>query len=337
MNNLQPTSNREPWIDFAKGITLLLVIIGHTVSGVLSGAIYSFHMPLFFILSGITAKLSSSAQQFSDKTQRSFRRLMFPFFLIYTIQTVVYLLRHFSNIQQDASFLPAYLKERILAGIFSSGVTISVFDTEVLYVGVIWFFPALFIGKTLFDYMHLKLTAKQFPLICLLCSIAGVVIGQYQCLPLSFDVVLAIIPLFYIGQHFNVFNVKKSPIKKFFLYALIWGIFLIITYVLGHHCLELASRRFPAYPLCFITALAGTLMVSEFSVFCCQYNFLSRPIQYIGKNSLYLLCIHTLEWDYLTKLWNISSNMYICTIIRIMLDLSLFLLFMLLRSKCFKR
>ena len=73
MNNLQPTSNREPWIDFAKGITLLLVIIGHTVSGVLSGAIYSFHMPLFFILSGITAKLSSSAQQFSDKTQRSFR------------------------------------------------------------------------------------------------------------------------------------------------------------------------------------------------------------------------------------------------------------------------
>ena len=80
MNNLQPTSNREPWIDFAKGITLLLVIIGHTVSGVLSGAIYSFHMPLFFILSGITAKLSSSAQQFSDKTQRSFRRLMFPFF-----------------------------------------------------------------------------------------------------------------------------------------------------------------------------------------------------------------------------------------------------------------
>ena len=88
---------------------------------------------------------------------------MFPFFLIYTIQTVVYLLRHFSNIQQDASFLPAYLKERILAGIFSSGVTISVFGTEVLYVGVIWFFPALFIGKTLFDYMHLKLTAKQFP------------------------------------------------------------------------------------------------------------------------------------------------------------------------------
>ena len=117
MNNLQPTSNREPWIDFAKGITLLLVIIGHTVSGVLSGAIYSFHMPLFFILSGITAKLSSSAQQFSDKTQHSFRRLMFPFFLIYTIQTVVYLLRHFSNIQQDASFHPAYLKERIKAGI----------------------------------------------------------------------------------------------------------------------------------------------------------------------------------------------------------------------------
>ncbi len=336
MNNLQSSSNREAWIDFAKGITLLLVIIGHTVSGVLSGAIYSFHMPLFFILSGITTTPSSSVQQFSGKTRRSFKRLIGPFFLLYMIQTIVYLLRHLSSIQQDALFLPAYLRKRILAGIFSSGVTISAFGTEVLYIGVIWFFPALFIGKTLFDYLHLKLTTKQLPLICLLCSIAGVMIGQYQCLPFSFDIVLAIMPLFYIGQHFNIFNVKKSPIKKFFLYSLMWGIFLIITYILGHHCLELASRRYPAYPLCFITALAGTLMVSEFSVLCCQYKLLTRPIQYIGRNSLYLLCIHTLEWDYLTKLWTISSNMYICTVVRITLDLSLFLLFMFLRSKYFK-
>lgn len=41
---------RIDWIDFAKGITILLVIIGHNVSGPLRGAIFSFHMPLFFIL-----------------------------------------------------------------------------------------------------------------------------------------------------------------------------------------------------------------------------------------------------------------------------------------------
>lgn len=56
MSNSAINSNhRELWIDCARGIAILLVIVGHTISGVLSGAIYSFHMPLFFIFSGITS------------------------------------------------------------------------------------------------------------------------------------------------------------------------------------------------------------------------------------------------------------------------------------------
>ena len=206
-------NHREAWIDCARGIAILLVIVGHTISGVLSGAIYSFHMPLFFIFSGITSKFSSTNEEFATKTKRSFKRLMGPFFLIYIIQTVIYLLRHLSNIFQDGSFLTNYLEQRILSGIFSSGVSISVLNATVLYVGVIWFFPAIFLGKSLFDYLHLKLTNRQI-----------------QPLPFSFDIVLAILPLFYVGSHFDRFQVKESPFKKFFLYSFLWGLFLIITY-----------------------------------------------------------------------------------------------------------
>ena len=50
MNN----HKRENWIDIAKGIGILLVIIGHSSERpmVLKQFIYSFHMPLFFIISG---------------------------------------------------------------------------------------------------------------------------------------------------------------------------------------------------------------------------------------------------------------------------------------------
>ena len=167
-------NHREAWIDCARGIAILLVIVGHTISGVLSGTIYSFHMPLFFIFSGITSKFSSTNEEFATKTKRSFKRLMGPFFLIYIIQTVIYLLRHLSNIFQDGSFLTNYLEQRILSGIFSSGVSISVLNATVLYVGVIWFFPAIFLGKSLFDYLHLKLTNRQLSLYCRLFSILGV-------------------------------------------------------------------------------------------------------------------------------------------------------------------
>lgn len=60
------TDARTPWIDIAKGIGILLVIYGHVARGVVAAglpmdpgvfavidrAIYSFHMPLFFLLSG---------------------------------------------------------------------------------------------------------------------------------------------------------------------------------------------------------------------------------------------------------------------------------------------
>ena len=45
---------RIDWIDIAKGIAIILVVYGHTTLPVIiSKAIYSFHMPLFFILSGL--------------------------------------------------------------------------------------------------------------------------------------------------------------------------------------------------------------------------------------------------------------------------------------------
>ena len=59
--------NREPLIDVAKGIAILLVLLGHTIqfasgeefekaslfyNNIVFKTIYSFHMPLFMVISG---------------------------------------------------------------------------------------------------------------------------------------------------------------------------------------------------------------------------------------------------------------------------------------------
>ena len=53
---------RIQWIDIAKGISIFLVIIGHTAPfGILErNIIFSFHMPLFFILSGYHFKIAQN-------------------------------------------------------------------------------------------------------------------------------------------------------------------------------------------------------------------------------------------------------------------------------------
>ena len=57
-NTLSKT--RVEWLDCAKGIGAFLVILGHTyyIPAALKSFIYSFHMPLFFILAGMTMKFS---------------------------------------------------------------------------------------------------------------------------------------------------------------------------------------------------------------------------------------------------------------------------------------
>lgn len=48
-------SKRIEWIDIAKGILRVLVVLGHSeISGVAASVINSFHMAVFFFLAGLT-------------------------------------------------------------------------------------------------------------------------------------------------------------------------------------------------------------------------------------------------------------------------------------------
>lgn len=69
----EPLKQRVLWLDYAKGMGILLVVLGHVLRGLVDNALiqpqdpayrwfdftlYTFHMPLFFFLSGITAAAS---------------------------------------------------------------------------------------------------------------------------------------------------------------------------------------------------------------------------------------------------------------------------------------
>lgn len=51
MENILINKNRIEWVDIAKGIGIFLMVMGHTgIPKIGIQWIYSFHMPLFFLL-----------------------------------------------------------------------------------------------------------------------------------------------------------------------------------------------------------------------------------------------------------------------------------------------
>lgn len=76
-------TNRIEWLDIAKGIAIILMVLGHTsIPQPLSNFIWAFHMPLFFIASGIATDFCKKG--FCAFTLHRLRTLMLPF-MIYSI------------------------------------------------------------------------------------------------------------------------------------------------------------------------------------------------------------------------------------------------------------
>ena len=85
---------RIEWIDIAKGIGIIAVLIGHTNSGILRDEIYSFHIPLFIFLSGMlfSGSTKSAKEFFVSKIKRIAVPYYFWAFIFFCISVLVPLL-----------------------------------------------------------------------------------------------------------------------------------------------------------------------------------------------------------------------------------------------------
>lgn len=319
-------SKRIDFIDCAKGFAIILVIIGHTVreggllSSILRAVIFSFHMPLFFILSSYTFRLSKDSSEFIRKTKKAAVHLLVPVLILFIIN-ICYSLYINSSLLFDLHFW----RGKVFSVLFSSGVETSFGNFVVPALGMPWFFVALFVGRSLYDYLHMKLNGSNYLLgVCILLSLIGIVLGYTNWLPFSLDVVLAIMPLFYYGDNMKKENYNQSIIISFVCWAVLFLLtspgFSTWTY------LELSIRRYPLYPICFIAAIYGTLFICNISKKITGLGVVTSPLLFIGKNSLYLFVVHCVDYlPCILRLWKVTGNELINAIFRICVDIVIFL------------
>ncbi len=130
--------DRKEWIDYAKGIGIVLVVYGHLLSSgyhdgldipghfyeLSRNIIYSFHMPLFFLLSGLLVEESLQKRGPREYVIDKLKRIAYPYFLWSAVQIII---------------------EAIFSDHTQSGTTLSNLFT-ILYLpwGQFWFIYSLF-------------------------------------------------------------------------------------------------------------------------------------------------------------------------------------------------
>lgn len=79
---------RIAWLDYAKGLGIILVIYGHAICpNSMNVWLCSFHMPLFFILSGFTFP-SYNKYSFKEFAVKKFKSVIIPYFVFATCLTL---------------------------------------------------------------------------------------------------------------------------------------------------------------------------------------------------------------------------------------------------------
>ncbi|RJE83630.1 hypothetical protein D3P07_25105 [Paenibacillus sp. 1011MAR3C5] len=84
---------RLDWLDTAKGIGIVAVVIGHSGSSILSSYIFWFHMPLFFTISGFLMKPATSWPDLKENVIKRLKQLLIPyisFFILVFFLKVIY-------------------------------------------------------------------------------------------------------------------------------------------------------------------------------------------------------------------------------------------------------
>lgn len=282
---------RLAWLDIAKGIAIILVVTGHTISPLspLITPIFMFHMPLFFILAGYTFK----QKPFKTTVVESAKRLLIPYVLLFLVWQGV------SFLKEPDPLAAETLLKYLSIFLFASGSPND--DMGLTAVGMSWFLVCLFMGRVLLSALLALFEKKAVPLpaqalvLAALCAV-GIGIGnlQHLFLPLDLDIALVIVGFMWVGHLARKFDFMERWGNRWYVLAIALALFVAASSL---SYLEFAMRQYGLAPLSILGAFSGTLLACWISTLIDRWGrLLKRFLVFMGRNSLMIYCFHAIDW-----------------------------------------
>jgi len=285
------TQKRLFYFDMAKGIGIILVVLGHVeyISDELRTWISSFHMPLFFIISGMIIYFKNEIDQdFKTLTMKKFKMIMIPYISFTIIYTIIDIL----NLYLGKIDITRFIKN-ILDGLTFYGSS------------VLWFLPALFLSEMGFIYITRKLPKITSIIIifamALLAYFLQIKISDFYSVYesnllvtslidfirvfLRASIAMSFICISYYSFHYFQNN-EAFSYKELLVGILFFIINLFLSQLNG--CVDFHFIILENLALFYICALLGSFGL----ILICKNCKYFPQIGFLGKNSLIIMCTH---------------------------------------------
>lgn len=240
---------RQENIDIAKGIGIILVVIAHAFSGYARNLIFCFHMPMFFIISGMLFVPAPVFPYLQKKTIH----LLLP----YTVFLIFFIL-----------LAPTNKLETILdSGNYTHPYLVALYGGQhlVSYAMVFWFVTCLFLTQQIFNWVVKSLEKMQVIILAISCYLLSFADAAHlhSPWPWGLNICLASFPFFTFGHYARVSMQNGRWRLAAFL------IFLVAAFTVYHLGYSVTyNMKYTYYGRPFISAvfaLAGSKLVLELS------------------------------------------------------------------------
>lgn len=283
--------NRNRTLDVLKGIGIFLVVLGHAtfVDDRIITYVFSFHMPLFFIVSGMLMRIKSEGDStISSFIQKKLKTIVIPYLSFSICYTII-------------DFLSVYFQQISYADLKVNAICTLSFAGS----GPLWFLPTLILSEIM-----LFLLIRKF--------------NPWQTLVLSF--VIAAIGFSGCSYFIPYYELHKSSLVDMYfmnfiivlLRSMICLTFLAPGYV-AYEYLKKLGQGFSLLQLIIgVALLAVVFPLSLQNVNLDLHNliygkiYILLPCAYLGTLGLYLLC-NTLPKLRLLEFWGKNSLVIMVT------------------------
>jgi len=278
------SAERYSWVDYARGIAIILVVYRHVVVGLMRADVelspnafnlqeifYNFRMPLFFVLSGVFVSRSQQSKTFARILRDRSATILYPYLLWGAILiTLQIIFSRFANSERSFSDYQYLI-------------------TQPRKIDHLWYLLALFNTSLLYLLLDKLIKSKGIHIV-IGAGLHALTLSPYlEHISLVSD--LCYFYLYFVcGVTFSRILLDKQLQTQIFSAKV--AVPLLIIFVAGRWFWYTRQDEENSYlPLFFLITLVGCLVVYMLALYLARFSS-TRWLSYIGEHSLYIYILH---------------------------------------------